>query len=514
MALSYKKITPFDTSFGLVRTNPKLTGNVKLVVDSSQNLYFESIEASSELANDKYKAYPIDPTSNHDSNLYRFFSNGNTPESIVFGVKTNVALDSTSSNFADQYDFSEYFSGARYCISKNYSEKFKYFAPIYLNKEVPEKFVIFKIPGASHLPISETKASYPYAKAGHLKSILDDAQIIKTFDLGVDSHIGKYLKKMQSNPLFPSTTLNFPFNRGLLASYSGVAYKVGCYTEKFENLQDLIIGGKTITDFEEYVTLGYERNSVIYPNILNLEFLFDDTSDDFEFNRYFGIYCNTVDLAGLGDQTLSLNTSSNVLTISDGNTVDFTPILGGSGASSTTVERFRIDYDAGGSITGISAVTPGISSVTVTDAAAGLIEITLDNGTYNYNGIILNNLPYIDENVFEKIVTEHNISNLFTQKEWTSEEEKINSKLKNHLQNIKFHEVYDQFLFHPDDIPYEDINNLPQVFTTFRKECEKKVSVIKTVSIEPKTKENLINNNTQIPTILDLGFEEFETHNF
>jgi hypothetical protein len=27
-----------------------------------------------------------------------------------------------------------------------------------------------------------------------------------------------------------------------------------------------------------------------------------------------------------------------------------------------------------------------------------------DNGTYNYNGIILNNLPYIDENVFEKIV--------------------------------------------------------------------------------------------------------------
>ena len=324
MALSYKKITPFDTSFGLVRTNPKLTGNVKLVVDTNQNLYFESIEASSELANDKYKAYPIDPTSQHDSNLYRFFSNGNTPESIVFGVKTNVALDSTSSNFADQYDFSEYFSGARYCISKNYSERFKYFAPLYLNKEVPEKFVIFKIPGASHLPISETKANYPYNKAEHLKSLLDGAQIVKTFDLGVDSHIGKYLKKMQSNPLFPSAALNFPFNRGLLASYSGIAYKVGCYTEKFENLQDLIIGGKTITDFEEYVTLGYERNSVIYPNILNLEFLFDDSSDDFEFNRYFGIYCNTVDLAELDfdlsdHAALSLNTP----TITDPNAYEY-----------------------------------------------------------------------------------------------------------------------------------------------------------------------------------------------
>ena len=299
MALSYRKITPFDTSFGLVRTNPKLTGNVKLIVDSNQALYFESIDANAELAKDQYKAYPIDPTSQHDSNLYRFFSNGTTPESIVFGVKTNVALDSTSSNFADQYDFSEYFAGARYCVSKSYPEKFKYFAPLYLNTEVPEKFVIFKIPGASHLPISETKSNYPYNKKGHLKSLLDGAQIIKTFDIGSDSHIGKYIKRMQSNPLFPANTLNFPFNKGLLSSYSGVSYKVGCYTEKFENLQELIIGGKTITDFEEYVTLGYERNSLIYPYILNLEFLFDDSSDDFEFNRYFGIYCNTIDLENL-----------------------------------------------------------------------------------------------------------------------------------------------------------------------------------------------------------------------
>ena len=299
MAISYKKITPFDTSFSLVRTNPKLTGNVKLVVDSNQNLFFESIDANSELAKDKYKAYPIDPSSQHDSNLYQYFSNGNTPESIVFSVKSNVSLSSTSSNFADQYDFSEYFAGAKYCVSKNYSEKFKYFAPLYLNKDLPEKFVIFKIPGASHLPISQTKSAYPYDKKSHLETILNNAQIIKTFDLGVDSNIGKYIRKMQSNPLYPSNSLNFPFNRGLLASYSGIAYKAGCFTEKFENLQDLIIGGKTITDFEEYVTLGYERNSVIYPYILNLEFLFDDTSDDFEFNRYFGIYCNTIDLLAL-----------------------------------------------------------------------------------------------------------------------------------------------------------------------------------------------------------------------
>ena len=377
MALSYKKITPFDTSFGLVRTNPKLTGNIKLVVDTNQNLYFESIDANSELAKDRYKAYPIDPTSHHDSNLYRFFSNGNTPESIVFGVKTNVALDSTSSNFADQYDFSEYFSGARYCISKNYSEKFKYFAPIYLNKEVPEKFVIFKIPGASHLPISETKANYPYNKTEHLKSLLDGAQIIKTFDLGVDSHIGKYLKKMQSNPLFPSNTLNFPFNRGLLASYSGVAYKVGCYAEKFENLQDLIIGGKTITDFEEYVTLGYERNSVIYPNILNLEFLFDDSSDDFEFNRYFGIYCNTVDLAEL-DFDLSDHAALglNSPTITDPNSYEYaqTPF------TQTNTNGLDLKfYSIPSTVSSALAELDGAGIITMEDKLGNLHKVTQAN---------------------------------------------------------------------------------------------------------------------------------------
>lgn len=123
-------------------------------------------------------------------------------------------------------------------------------------------------------------------------------------------------------------------------------------------------------------------------------------------------------------------------------------------------------------------------------------------------------LIYFDkpENVFQKIISDYEISNIFTQREWTSEELNVNNNIKNQLQNIKFHEVYDQFLFHPDDIPYQDIKDLPQVFTVFRKECEKKVSVKKTVSIQPKSKENLIENKTSIPTLEDLGYEDFKIH--
>ena len=52
-----------------------------------------------------------------------------------------------------------------------------------------------------------------------------------------------------------------------------------------------------------------------------------------------------------------------------------------AGGGTTTVERFKINYDAGGSITSISDSTSGLS-VSVTDAGTGLIEITLDNTEY------------------------------------------------------------------------------------------------------------------------------------
>ena len=35
-----------EASYSLVRTNPKLTANVKLVVDSSDNIYLESFNAN------------------------------------------------------------------------------------------------------------------------------------------------------------------------------------------------------------------------------------------------------------------------------------------------------------------------------------------------------------------------------------------------------------------------------------------------------------------------------------
>ena len=105
------------------------------------------------------------------------------------------------------------------------------------------------------------------------------------------------------------------------------------------------------------------------------------------------------------------------------------------------------------------------------------------------------------------------VTDLYYQNEWTSEERIVSERLKKNLsEEIKIHSYYDQFLFHPDDIPF-GIKNLPEIFTVFRKKCEKYCSVKPCL---PKIRcfppENRLLQNFEIPLLTDLGFTNFETH--
>ena len=101
-----------------------------------------------------------------------------------------------------------------------------------------------------------------------------------------------------------------------------------------------------------------------------------------------------------------------------------------------------------------------------------------------------------------------NIKEIYFQKEWTQEERFVEDKLRSNLDSeINFHSSYDQFLFHPVDISFK-LNDLPEVFTQFRKQCEKN-SFVRQLSeeISPLNKENLLDQSFSIPTLNDLGLE-------
>lgn len=113
------------------------------------------------------------------------------------------------------------------------------------------------------------------------------------------------------------------------------------------------------------------------------------------------------------------------------------------------------------------------------------------------------------EDIIPNIITEFNVNSVYFQEEWTKDEVKIENEIKSIVDiSVEFKTVYDQFLFHPKDIPFS-INDIPNVFTQFRNKCEKS-SKIRTESVaKGMAISNLIENKTVVPTLKDLGFEEF-----
>ena len=103
-----------------------------------------------------------------------------------------------------------------------------------------------------------------------------------------------------------------------------------------------------------------------------------------------------------------------------------------------------------------------------------------------------------------------NFDALYLQNEWTSEEETIYKQVCN-IWNKGFpiYKEYDQFLYHPEDISF-NIEELPNVFTNFRKQLEKQSEIRKLQANKYLTKTHLVKNNTTIPSLENLGFNSFE----
>jgi len=126
------------------------------------------------------------------------------------------------------------------------------------------------------------------------------------------------------------------------------------------------------------------------------------------------------------------------------------------------------------------------------------------------------NIPLIvrhamPEDALAHIADNFTIKELFYQREWTQEEHEVEQAVKAVLLDTNFHAVYDQFLFHPDDVTYENWQQIPEVFTHFRKKCQKNAKV-RALADQPKANESLPECKlfSEIPTLQDLGLEDFE----
>lgn len=114
------------------------------------------------------------------------------------------------------------------------------------------------------------------------------------------------------------------------------------------------------------------------------------------------------------------------------------------------------------------------------------------------------------ENVIPALATTYNSQAIFCQKEWTLEEYTAQQAVKA-ATSLTWHETYDQFLFHPEAVPFSSFEEIPQVFTQFRKLCEKQSQVQPVLpELKPQKELDTSTNDTKTPSLWVLGFQDFE----
>ena len=280
-------------SFGILRTNVGLTTNIKIMIDSMYNLSLDSIESNERLAIDKFKNVSFNKTNYYDE-LIPYFYKG-LPVETAFQIKYENDNDSMSDDFKNQYD-ELYQYGARNILdNKNYSEEFEYFASLYIDKsKITSKFIIFRVDG-SGLGI--------FSKENFYDDIIKKLKTVKIFDLGVETALGQWLQtNFTNNKYFPDTALEIDFRSLEFCKWNGIDYETGGYTSKSLFIDDILDEEKEIFELEKFVFDSYRNNKVVYPNILNLSFLFDDEPSTMDIkrkwslNRYFGFYVDDLEL--------------------------------------------------------------------------------------------------------------------------------------------------------------------------------------------------------------------------
>lgn len=229
-----QKLYDYNSSFSLMRTNPALSGNVKITVDSSGGVWLNSIDADVALSSEVFKKFNVTGDRSYAEDLFTLFNPSLISSSIVFkvGKLTNGDIQ-TATDYAGQYDFL-YSSGAQTLISKDYEEDFSYFAPLWIKSEIPDFFVIFKVPG----PLS-----YKYSENQTVITSGTTYKVVKNYDQ--DNFVIQYGTDSSGNP----------------ASYSDGDFFTGLNSI---TSYTIISGSGSVVIFDELYNLGNVENVETY----------------------------------------------------------------------------------------------------------------------------------------------------------------------------------------------------------------------------------------------------------
>lgn len=283
-----------DTSYLVLRTNPKFSGNIKLIADSSNFLYLDTIKVSDILNNKLYRKQKISGNSSLSSDIRKIFSS--IPIGEIYKLDTddtlNIAIPKT--DLYKQYNLN-YSYGARLFEDDLYDEDYAMFAPIWINNKLPDYFAIFRVPGVMN-PETYPKINEKEDLTGLADKFLRDGQLMKSWSIKEGTPIGTYLtnhlNELNHNisPMFLSlsdTNLKSPDPN----TWNGIAIDKGIITGRSETTFFFDKNANNFTDSNAFCSRGFERLNLLCPNLINMEYVFNDNDVSlYTMQRYYGLY--------------------------------------------------------------------------------------------------------------------------------------------------------------------------------------------------------------------------------
>lgn len=283
-----------DISHLLLRTNPKFSGNIKLTIDPSNYLYLDTFKVSDILSNKLYRRQRVSANSVFSGDIRKVFSSMPLGEMYRLDAEDTLDIAMPKTDLFDQYNLN-YSYGARLFEDELYEEDYALLAPLWINNKLPDYFAIFRMPGVIN------EETYPLPGSEQDLSELADkffreGQLMESWGIKEDAPLGTYLRNHLKelnqviSPMFlslsdpnlkdpdPNTWYGIAIDKGIITGRSETTY---FFDEKATNF----------TDLNAFCSQGFERLNLLCPNLINMEFAFNDNDVSlYTMQRYFGLY--------------------------------------------------------------------------------------------------------------------------------------------------------------------------------------------------------------------------------
>lgn len=271
-----------DVSYALLHTNPKLTGNIKVVVDDKSNLYLDTFKVNDTLTNKKYRHIKVGGDSYYGSGIMKFFKD--VPTTDLYMIEDKCCnIFTTTQTFDNQY-YDTYRYGVKTNDDKLYSENFALLAPLCVKRVLPDFFLVFRIDK------DPKDYSENFTDEQKLEYFLRYGKVIKSYDMRKDSILGKYIRNIYNNSKGYQGDIFVSYDTDNCNKFIGISLDRGVVAPMIESvfLEKEINNQVAMNDF---YTSGFERNHIVSKDIINFEFLFNDLEKpQFSINTYFGLY--------------------------------------------------------------------------------------------------------------------------------------------------------------------------------------------------------------------------------